>query len=55
MVQVALPERPVSDPMAYVVAAARQAIDEAERWARARKHASDLNQLRAILDSGPIH
>lgn len=50
MVQVALPEDAPADPVAYLKNAARAALDEAERWAQSRRIASDLSELRAILD-----
>jgi hypothetical protein len=51
MVQVALPEKPLSDVNAYLRARTVEALDEAERWARKKKIASDLSHLRRIVDA----
>jgi hypothetical protein len=49
MVQVALPEAVPPDPERYLLDAMGAAIDEAERWAKRRGLASDLDVLRTIV------
>jgi hypothetical protein len=49
MVQVALPETVPPDPEGYLLDAIGAAIDMAERWAKRRGLASDLDALRRIV------
>jgi len=50
MVQVSLPEEAPAEPLEHLLQCARDAVDEAERWAQRREHAHDLSALRRILD-----
>jgi hypothetical protein len=47
-VQVALPEAPPAEVRAYLKARVLSAVGEAERWAIARRRATDLASLREL-------
>ena len=49
MVQVALPEEPPDDVDDYLRERLAAALGEAEEWARKRRVADDLNELRALV------
>jgi hypothetical protein len=50
MVQVALPEAPPADIDADLKARVIEALNEAERWAQEKQIASDLSQLRQLVN-----
>jgi hypothetical protein len=49
MVQVALPEQSVENPVEYLTDAIYRAIDEVARWAQRRRVEVDLQALRGIV------
>ena len=51
LVQVALPEVVPADVDADVLQRLRDAVDEAESWAKRRRVADDLSVIRGILDA----
>lgn len=50
MVQVALPDEPPDDAVADVKRRLAHAVEEAELWARNRRLASELPELRHLVD-----
>jgi hypothetical protein len=54
MVQVAVPEAVPPDPDEYLLDAVGAAIDEAERWAKRRGMATNLDALRTIAQRTQI-
>ncbi|MEI2732704.1 MAG: hypothetical protein V9G08_12030 [Dermatophilaceae bacterium] len=48
-VQVALPEGPPDDPISYLVARAREALDAVDQWDAQRKGALNTANLRILL------